>query len=81
MNQKEIRSKVDVGPNIGQVSTAMYWYRAGKFDNDDQARGAFELAHQQAMDGMGASPAAWMGMTEDEYNAWMRDGTLPPVAV
>jgi hypothetical protein len=31
----------------------------------------FELAYQQAMDGMGKSIKVWMGMTEPEFNEWM----------
>ena len=62
---------------MGQVSPAMYWYQHGHFKNDDEARGAFRLAYQQGMDGMGASVHEWMGLTEDQYDAWMRDETLP----
>jgi hypothetical protein len=29
------------------------------------------------MDGMGKSIQDWMGLTEVEYDAWMRDGALP----
>lgn len=53
------------------------WYKHGHFANDDQAKGAFELAWQQYMDGMGKSPEEWMGLTKEEVDAWHRDGTLP----
>lgn len=76
--QREIRHGVDVGPQMGQVSPVVYWYRTGHFKSDEEARGAFELAYQQAMDGMGTSVSAWMGLTSEEYDAWRRDGTLPP---
>lgn len=55
----------------------MDWYKAGHFKTDAEARGAFELAYQQGMDGMGASTAEWMGMTNDEYEAWMLFAALP----
>lgn len=51
--------------------------REGHFDSDDKARGAFELAYQQGLDGMGTSIAAWMGLTEAELDAWVRQGRLP----
>lgn len=54
-----------------------FWYRHGHFRNEEEARGAFELAYQQAMDGMGTSPHEWMGMTEAEYNQWRMNGKLP----
>jgi hypothetical protein len=75
--QREMKPRIDVGPGMGQVSTAAYWYRHGHFENDDQARGAFELAYQQGMDGMGTSVQEWMGLTEEEFGAWMRHGSLP----
>lgn len=59
------------------VSTVAFWYRHGHFATDAEARGAFELAYQQAMDGMGRGVAAWMGLTQREFDAWRRDGTLP----
>lgn len=55
----------------------MYWHRHGHFKNDDEARGAFRLAYQQGLDGMGASIREWMGMSEAEFDAWMRDDSLP----
>lgn len=76
--QSEHRRKIDVGPTMRQVSPAMYWYKNGHFENDDQARGAFMLAYQQGYDGMGSSAAAWMGLTAEQFDAWMRDGSLPP---
>ena len=77
MTQKSHRRKIDVGPAMSQVSPAVYWYRKGFFRTKEQARGAFELAYQQGMDGMGASVEQWMGFTEDEFAAWMANGTLP----
>lgn len=75
--QKERRQTIDIGPAIGQVSPVMYWYRAGHFASEEQARGAFKLAYQQGLDGMGSSITTWMGMTEAEYSGWMR-GEMPP---
>lgn len=75
--QRERRQSIDIGPCMGQVSPVMYWYKAGHFKNDEQARGAFELAYQQAMDGMAQSIPEWMGMTDAEFDAWMRNGVLP----
>ncbi len=76
--QEEHRRNIDVGPYHSQVSPVMYWYQHGHFKNDDEARGAFKLAHQQGLDGMGKSIADWMGMTDDEYNQWMMNDQLPP---
>jgi hypothetical protein len=77
MAQKDHRQRVDVGPGLFQVSPVSYWYKSGHFKNDDEARGAFRLAYQQAMDGMGVGKAAWMGLTEAEFDAWMREDSLP----
>jgi len=71
--QREHKQSVEVGPGFGQVTTVADWYRNGHFATDDEARGAFELAHQQALDGMGSSVAAWMGLTQSEFDKWMRD--------
>lgn len=77
MSQKEHRQKIDVGPGMAQVSPVMYWYRNNMFKNEDEARGAFKLAHQQGLDGLGASVAGWMGLTPEQYDAWMRNDSLP----
>lgn len=53
-------------------------YRAGMFNSEAEARGAFELAYQQAMDGMGRSISSWMGMTKGELVEYIRDDILPP---
>ena len=71
------RQKIDVGPGMSQVSTAMYWYKGGQFRSEEEARGAFRLAYQQGMDGMGVSVRDWMGLTEPQFNAWMSADTLP----
>lgn len=76
--QADIRKSVDVGPTLAQVSPARYWHDSGFFRNEDEARGAFFLAYQQGKDGMGASVPDWMGLTDDEYSAWMRNGAIPP---
>jgi hypothetical protein len=79
MKQREHRQRIDVGSLMSQVSPVAYWHKHGHFKNEEQARGAFELAYQQGMDGMGTSVAQWMGLTDSEFDAWMRDGTLPPM--
>jgi hypothetical protein len=53
-----------------------YWWRNGGFGNDEQARGAFELAYMQGMDGMGQSVLDWMGLSEGQLVAWTRDKSL-----
>jgi hypothetical protein len=75
--QREHRRGVAVGPGMGEVSPAAHWYKHGHFKNEDEARGAFRLAYQQGLDGMGDSIAAWMGLTGAEYDSWMRDESLP----
>ncbi len=76
--QRDHRRGVDVdGTELTTVSSAGAWYRCGRFNNDDEARGAFRLAYEQAMDGMGESVAKWMGITEQELAAWRHDETLP----
>ena len=77
VTQADKRRGVDVGPQMGQVSPAVYWYRAGHFKNDDEARGALRLAYQQGLDGMGTSIQEWMGLTDTEFGAWMRSDALP----
>lgn len=75
---KDHRAQIDVGPTVRQVSPVMYWYRGGDhFINEDEARGAFKLAYQQGLDGMGKSIREWMGLTPKQFDAWMRDGSLP----
>lgn len=63
---------------MNTLSTVTDWYRANHFRNEDEARGAFELAWQQYMDGCGLSAAQWLGMTAEELDGWVRNGTLPP---
>lgn len=66
----------DIRPRL-KVSTARYWYDHGRFKTEEGARAAFFLAYQQGLDGMGTSIAEWMGLTDDEYNAWIRKDELP----
>lgn len=77
--QKEHRQRIEVGSGIHQVSPAMYWYKNGHLKNEDEARGAFKLAYQQGLDGMGQSIPQWMGLTAEQYDARMRDDSLPPL--
>jgi hypothetical protein len=77
VTQREMRQGIEIGGGLLDVTSVTGWYRAGHFQTDEAAAGAFELAYQQGMDGMGKSIAAWMGMTESEYNDWMRNKTLP----
>lgn len=77
-SQKDHRQSIDVGPTLEQVSPPTYWYKHGHFKNDDEARGAFRLAYQQGLDGMGKSIAGWMGLTTAQYDSWMRNEALPP---
>jgi len=70
MTQREHRRKIEVGP-------VMDWYQAGHFASNEEARGAFKLAYQQGLDGMGRSIAEWMGMTADQFDDWMRGNGLP----
>jgi hypothetical protein len=79
LTQGEMRRGVDVGSAMKQVSPAMYWYKAQYFKNDDEAKGAFRLAYQQGLDGMGVSVAQWMGLSNAEFSAWMRDEALPKI--
>lgn len=81
LEQREIRRAVTVGDGVSdgfsEVSTAKTWWRAGHFDSPTEARGAFRLSHQQALDGMGEGVAHWMGLTESEFSDYMRSGRLP----
>ena len=78
-SQKDHRQKIDVGPGMTQVTPVIYWYKNETFKNEDEARGAFKLAYQQGLDGMGASVAEWMGLTPEQFDSWMRDESLPPL--
>lgn len=73
------RRSVDVGPFLDQVSPVSYWYQQGHFRNEDEARGAFRLAYQQGLDGMGKSIPDWMGITGADFDAWVRTNALPPI--
>lgn len=70
---------IDVTTISGEVSPVIFWYRVGHFRSEEEARGAFRLAHQQGLDGMGKSVRQWMGMTDEEFDAWMRHDALPPL--
>lgn len=56
--------------------TVTEWYRHTKC-TEEEARGAFKYADSQAWE-EATSIAHWLGMDADEYNAYMRNGTLPP---
>ena len=77
VTQKGIRREIETGPKMRQVSPVSYWYKEQHFQSEEEARGKFRLAYQQGLDGMGASIAQWMGLTDKEYAAWMHDGALP----
>lgn len=77
MTQEDIRRGVDVGSSHLQVSPVSHWYQIGHFKNEDEARGAFKLAYQQGLDGMGKSIPDWMGLNEDEINCWLGSQRLP----
>lgn len=67
------KKRLRLPPNVNTVTE---WLRSGLFRNEDEARGAFRLARQQYLDGMGGD-TNWMGMTSAEFDAWMKHGTLP----
>src|SRR5271166_1885722 len=77
--RKQSAAKADVKVDGGflDVSSARFWWEAEHFDSPSEARGAFKLAYQQGMDGMGSSPQEWMGLDEKAFGAWMRNGALP----
>jgi hypothetical protein len=77
ITQREMRQGIIVDGGLRDVTSVTNWYRGGHFKSDEAASGAFELAYQQAMDGMGKSIEEWMGMSAAEYDAWMRNGALP----
>jgi len=77
MTQKEKRQGIEVGPSWRQVSPVSFWYKNGHFSNEEEAMGAFKLAYQQGLDGMGRSIQEWMGLSEKEFDNWMRNNSLP----
>ncbi|KAL0630591.1 hypothetical protein Q9L58_010566 [Maublancomyces gigas] len=77
VTQRTMRQGIAVDKGLRDVTSVTSWYRAGHFNTAEATAGAFELAYQQAMDGMGKSIQDWMGMTEPEFNEWMRNKTLP----
>lgn len=77
ITQAEIKRSVNVGPTMAQVSPVMYWYKNGHFASKEEALGAFKLAYQQGMDGMGKSVQEWMGLNDAQFDAWMRNNQLP----
>lgn len=80
-NQRDKKRGIDVGSGLHQVSPVSYWYKYGHFKNEDEARGAFRLAYQQGMDGMGESVDKWMGLTEKEFSLWMSRDEIPKKAL
>lgn len=76
-NQRDIKRRIAVGHGMNQVSPASYWYKHGHFKNKDEVRGAFKLAYQQGMDGMGKSVQEWMGMNAEEFDSFMRHDAIP----
>lgn len=77
ITQRERKQGIVVDRGLRDVTSVTSWYRGGHFISEEAAKGAFELAYQQGMDGMGKSLASWMGMTDTEYDQWMRNKTLP----
>ena len=54
--QSVAKAGVKVDGGFLDVSSARFWWEAEHFDSSAEARGAFKLAYQQWMDGMGWSP-------------------------
>lgn len=79
MTQREMRKGIAVDDGLTSVASVTGLYRAGFFRTEEAALGAFKLACQQGIDGMGKSAAEWMGLTDAEYDNWMRNMTLPPM--
>jgi hypothetical protein len=78
ITQREMREGIAVDGSFTDVISVTSLYRARFFKSDEAAMGAFELACQQGLNGMGKSIGEWMGMTEAEYDDWMREKKLPP---
>jgi hypothetical protein len=77
--QRQMRQGIAVDDGLTSVVSVASLYRAGYFPSEEAAMGAFLLACQQGLDGMGKSIGEWMGLTETEYDSWMRDKALPPL--
>jgi T5orf172 domain len=80
--QRDIRRAVAVGSadlyNSSSISSVKEWWRAGAFASPIEARGAFKLAYQQALDGMGTSVEQWMGLNDSEMAEFRSpSGKLP----
>lgn len=63
--QATIRQQVDVGPMLNQVSPLSYWI-GQTIMTPEGVIGAFELAYQQCLDGMGVSLEQWTGLTSEQ---------------
>jgi len=71
LTQASIKQSVKTGGwNVTQVKD---WAKVGHFNSKEELRGALKLAYQQGLDGMGKSIAHWMGLSQDEYDLWMRN--------
>lgn len=79
ITQRQMRQGIAVDDGLTSVVSVTSLYRADFFRTEEAAMGAFQLACQQGLDGMGKSIGEWMGMTEAEYDNWMRDKALPPM--
>lgn len=52
-----------------------FWHDHGHFKNEDESRGALFVAYQAWLDG---APWETLGLSHDEYNAWVRNDEVPP---
>jgi hypothetical protein len=67
-------------PLTSRVSPAAWWATCGQFGHFGsyaEARGAFKLAYQQGYDGLGSSVGGWMGLSSEQFDAWMRNDGIP----
>ena len=77
MTQGQIRRAVQTGSGFWDVVTPVGWWRATVGWSEAEFRAVLRFCEQQALDGMGASRAAWLGMTDEEYGSWCTSGALP----
>lgn len=75
-DQATHRQEIEVGAGSEQVSPVMYWIEQGLLDGE-AARGAFFLAYQQSLDGMGKSKCEWLGISEEQMSDYIRFDKIP----
>lgn len=70
-------SSLKFGKKPKGLITFGQWYKQRRFEDRQEAKGAYDLAHLQYLDGMGASREDWIGLTPEEERLFCQDKLEP----